>query len=328
MKTIYIVLLIISEYKIRGCVFMIFKPRIFLSSTLSENLNIRSEIETFFSSIGAEAMLYEKNLTPSVNTMTYRKDILDADFIIFIIKNVYGTRTEKGISGTHEEFQIALDTNIPKHIYIKLGENERDAQELIDEINNNQISYYYFKSDEDLFRRIKETTFTIAKEIMLKKVEEASLPKNSVKKISVKYDYDKAIEIIKIIESMKRVSRYTEFSWVDSTLFHSFIEPIEMYRTNEAWFFIDRRIEDILDELLIIYNQFNQHCYDYTSISGTHRTIKVQVLGEVTISRCSACPNPTLSYTQYEDIVRKFLDKYNEFREYIGRMRLFTDTIV
>lgn len=49
---------------------MIFKPRIFISSTLSENLKVRSKIENFFSSIGAEAMLYEKNLTPSVNTMT------------------------------------------------------------------------------------------------------------------------------------------------------------------------------------------------------------------------------------------------------------------
>lgn len=307
---------------------MIFKPRIFLSSTLNENLKIRSEIEKFYSGIGAEAMLYEKNLTPSVNTMTYRKDILDADFIIFIIKNKYGTRTEKGISGTHEEFQIALETNIPKHIYIKLEESERDAKELIEEIDNNQVSYYYFKNDEDLFKRIKETTFTIAKEIMLKKIEEASLPKNSVKKISVKHDYDKAVDIIKIIESMKKVSRSTEFDWIDSTLFHSFIEPIEMYRDNEAWIFIDRKIEDILDELLSIYKQFNQHSCDYTSIPGTHRTIKVQVLGEIIVSRCSVCPSPKLSHAEYGNIIKAFLDKYNEFREYIGRMRLFTDTII
>lgn len=308
---------------------MFFKPRIFLSSTLSENLKIRSEIETFFSSVGAEALLYEKNLTPSINVMTYRKDILDADFIIFIIKNKYGTRTENGISGTHEEFQIALDNNIPKHVYIKLKENERDAQELIDEINNNQISYYYFKNDDDLLKRIKETTFTIAKEIMLKKVEDASLPKNSIKKISVKYDYNKAIEIIKIIESMKKVNRYTEFDWVDSTLFHSFIEPIVMHKTSEDWFFVDRKAEDILDELIGIYDEFRQHFInDYTIISGTHRTIKIQILGDVTISRCSVCPNPKLSHAQYEEIISRFLKKYNEFREYIARMRLFTDTIV
>lgn len=308
---------------------MIFKPRIFISSTLNENLNIRSEIEKFFSSIGAEVLLYEKNLTPSVNTMTYRKDILDADFIIFIIRNKYGVKTELGISGTHEEFQIAIETNIPKHIYIKLEEDERDANELIKEIDNNQISYYCFKNDKDLLKRIKETTFTIAKEIMLKKVEDASLPKDSIKKISVKHDYNKAIEIIKIVEYMKRVNHSTEFDWIDSTLFNSFIEPIETYRKNEGWFFIDRKTEAVFDELLSIYNQFaNQHRIDYTSIPRTHRTIKVQILGEVTISRCSVCSYPKLSYTQYEVIIRSFLEKYNEFREYVGRMRLFADTII
>lgn len=307
---------------------MIFKPRIFLSSTLNENLKIRSEIEKFYLSIGAEAMLYEKNLTPSVNTMTYRKDILDADFVIFIIKNKYGTRTEQGISGTHEELQIALETNIPKHVYIKLEEGERDANELIEEIDNNQISYYYFNNDEDLLKRIKETTFTIAKELMLKKIEEASLPRNSVKKISVKHDYDKATEIIKIIESMKKVNRYAKFDWIDSTLFDSFIEPIQMHRNNESWLFIDRKIEDILDELLSIYEQFDQHCYDYTSIPGTYRIIKVAVLGEVGVSRCSVCQQPKLSHSQYADIIRSFLEKYTEFKEYIGKMRLLTDTIV
>lgn len=52
---------------------MYFKPRIFISSTLKENLGVRSEIEEFFSIVGAEVLLYEKNLTPSVTPMTYRK---------------------------------------------------------------------------------------------------------------------------------------------------------------------------------------------------------------------------------------------------------------
>ncbi|MCB8817379.1 DUF4062 domain-containing protein [Desulfosporosinus shakirovi] len=307
---------------------MMFKPRIFLSSTLSENLNIRSKIEEFFSSIGAEAMLYEKNLTPSVDAMTYRKDIFDADFIIFIIKNKYGNKTEKGISGTHEEFQIALETNIPKHIYIKLENNESDAKELIEEIDNNQISYYYFKNDNDLLKRIKETTFTIAKEIMLRKIEEAQLPKNSVKKISVKYDYDQAIDIIKIIESMKRVNRLSEFDWTDSTIFDSFIETIVMFKSGEEWIFIDRKIEDLLDDLISIYEEFScSHSNDFTSIPSTFRTIKVPVIGEVMISRCSMCSSPHLSRNQYIDIIRRFLEKYDEFREYIEKMRLFTDSI-
>lgn len=305
---------------------MIFKPRIFISSTLSENLSIRTKSEKFFSEIGAEAMLYEKNLTPSVNTMTYRKDILDADFIIFIIKNQYGKRTEAGISGTHEELQIALDTNIPKHVYIKLNDGDSDAKELIEEIDNNQISYYYFRDDNDLLKRIKETTFTIAKEIMLKKVEDSQLPKNSVRKICVKYDYDRAVEIIKTIESMKKVSR--SFDWIDSTLFDSFMEPIQMYRDGEVWIFNDGRIENILDEMISIYRQFDSHSSDYTSIPNTDRNIKVQVLGEIIVSRCTVSQNPRLSRNQYEDIIRLFFQKYKEFKEYIGNIKLHTDTII
>ncbi|MBV4438759.1 DUF4062 domain-containing protein [Clostridium tyrobutyricum] len=307
---------------------MIFRPRIFISSTLSENLNIRSEIETFFSSVGAEAMLYEKNLTPSSNIMTYRKDIFDADFIIFIIKNQYGNRTETGISGTHEELQLALEANIPKHVYIKLKDGERDAQELIEEIDNNQISYYYFKDDESLLKRIKETTFTIAKEIMLKKVEDAQLPKNSVKKISFKYDYDKAVEIMKIVESMKKVNNSLRLDWIDSTLFDSFIEPIKMYRDGEEWVFIDKKIEDILDEMLITYGKFSSHCYDYISVPGSYRTIKVAILGKVIISNCSVCRSPKLCRDEYRKIIFEFFEKYNQLREYIGKMRVFVDTIM
>ncbi|URZ05929.1 DUF4062 domain-containing protein [Clostridium felsineum] len=307
---------------------MIFRPRIFISSTLSENLNIRSEIEAFFSSVGAEAMLYEKNLTPSSNTMTYRKDILDADFIIFIIKNQYGNRTEIGISGTHEELQLALEANIPKHVYIKLEDGERDAQELIEEIDNNQISYYYFKDDESLLKRIKETTFTIAKEIMLKKVEDAQLPKNSVEKISFKYDYYKAVEIMKIVESMKRVNNSLGVDWIDSTLFDSFIEPIKMYRDDEGWVFIDKKIEDILNEMLITYEQFSSHCCDYTSVPNSHKTIKVAILGEVNISNCSVCYSPKLCRDEYMKIIFEFFEKYNQLREYIRKMRVFVDTII
>lgn len=307
---------------------MIFRPRIFLSSTLSENLKIRFKIESFFTSVGAEAMLYEKNLTPSINIMTYRKDILDADFIVFIIKNKYGAKTEKGISGTHEELKIALETKIPKHVYIKLENGDSEAKKIIEEIENNQISYYYFRNDEELLKRIKETTFTIAKDIMLKKVEEAQLPRDVIKKISVNHDYEEAIQIIKIVESMKQVHSNTEFDWIDSNLFDTFMSPIQDYKNRGKWVFIDGRIENILEDLLAIYNKFNVHCNDYTSIPGTHREVEVEILGKVTISRGSVCSNPQLEYVQYENIIREFFQKYNELREYVGNMRLVTDTII
>lgn len=307
---------------------MIFKPRIFISSTLNENLKIRSKIEDFFSSIGAETLLYEKNLTPSVNAMTYRRDILDADFIIFIIKNEYGTRTDYGISGTHEELIISLENKIPKHVYIKLEDGETNAKELIDEINNNQISYYYFKNDTDLLKRIKATTFTIAKEIMLKKLEDSQLSKYSIKRISTKYDYERAVEIIKIIESMKKVENNFRFDWVDTNIFDAFISPIVDSKERERWIFIDKKIEDILDELLVIYHKFNCHCIDYTTIPGTNRSFEVDILGQVTINSCSVCRKPELSRDGYMSIIKEFFEQYSKLRKYIEKMRLDTDTII
>ena len=43
-----------------------------------------------------------------------------------------------------------------------------------------------------------------------------------------------------------------EFDWIDTTVFDSFIEPIEMHKTAEEWIFIDKIAGDILDEMLAI----------------------------------------------------------------------------
>lgn len=43
-----------------------------------------------------------------------------------------------------------------------------------------------------------------------------------------------------------------EFDWIDTTVFDSFIEAIEMHKTAEEWIFIDKIAGDILDEMLAI----------------------------------------------------------------------------
>lgn len=62
----------------------------------------------------------------------------------------------------------------------------------------------------------------------------------------------KQLEIIKIIESMIYFGNNNEFDWIDTTVFDSFIEPIEMHKTAEEWIFIDKIAGDILDEMLAI----------------------------------------------------------------------------
>lgn len=162
---------------------------------------MRKEVEEHFKSVGGEPLLYEINLTPSTIPMTYRQDILEADFILLIMKDNYGTETEKGLSGTHEEYRIAKENKIPIHVY--LTSNQEQTNELVEELNRDGVSYYYFDSDEELVARIKETTFTIAKEILLNQLSQLNLDGNLVRKIVSNHDYYKSLEIIKIIENMK-----------------------------------------------------------------------------------------------------------------------------
>lgn len=304
---------------------MVFKPRIFISSTLKENLSIRNELKDFYKSVGAESILYEKDLTPSIHQMTYRKDILDADFIIFIIKDEYGQETDKGISGTHEEFKIALDTNIPKHVYIKLGSYKQDAKKIIDEINNNQISYYYFHNDEELLSRIKETTFTIAKEIMLKKIEDSKLSKRVIKKLIGKSDYDTSIEIMRIIEFMINIGESdSRIDWVNSTLFDDFIEPLTYDYSNT---FIDKQLQNIFEEMLEIYGKYNHHCNDYTT-QGNHFIFTSSVLGNIIVRNCKLTnANPKYSKEYYKNVIKEFLEKYREFKKLVGKLKIEVDIL-
>jgi len=253
---------------------------------------------------------------------------LDADFIIFIIKNSYGAKTDQGISGTHEEFLIALDTQIPKHVYIKLGKKQRSTKKLVDEISGSNISFYYYHEDADLLKRIKETTFTIAKEIMLKKLEDTQLPKTSVKKLSVNYDYRRALEIIKIVDAMISIAKNLAFDFVDSTIFTVFISPILMENSYQNWMFVDQKIEELLSEMLNAFGGFSNHGIDYTATGRPRNINNVPVLDKVMIYNCRLTnPSPSMSRSEYKEIVNNFFEKYNEFRGYIERMKVFSDSL-
>lgn len=233
------------------------------------------------------------------------------------------------MSGTHEEFRITLSSKIPKHVYIKLDSTDKASKELIEEINNNGVSYYYFKDDAELLERIKETTFTIAKETMLYKVENTQLPHKTVGKICSNHDYIQAIDIIKIIKEMMWLHSNREYDFVDSNIFDSFIEPIAYEVNRQGWFFVNKELENKIKGMLEIYNEFGKtHCDDYTSNPGTHREYSVEILDKVTISMCSSTPYSKNTREHYLDIVERFLDKYCDFETYVANMKLTSDTII
>lgn len=303
---------------------MAFKPRIFISSTFSDNKKVRERIKKHFMELGAEPLLYESNLTPSTKPMTYRKDILEADFVILIMKDNYGTETDWGISGTHEEYKLAKENQIPIHVY--LMSRESTDNKLIKELKADQVSYYYFKTDAELLKRLKETSFIIAEEIILKNLAQKKLPYFTVRQLSYNADYQRAIELIRSIEVMRKYHNQFSFDYLTTTIFADFIEPIIYYFTQQEHIFINWKVEDALSDMILIAQKFiYNHTLDYTTIPNTHTKLVDGASESVLVSRVSYHKNTDLSHEDYLQMLKDFFEKYEKFKDLVKDLRLFVD---
>ena len=310
---------------------MIFKPRIFISSTFRENEKLRSDLGDFFESVGAEPMLYEYNLTPSVLPSTYRKDVAEADFVILIIKDNYGTKTERGISGIHEELKIALDLNLPLHVYHSKGsevmsEPEFEIKEFKDLIHSNRISYYIFNGDSDLLERIKETTFEISNEIVMRKLSKMALDRGTVEKIKANYDYLQAVGMIKVIEYLKKVS--TQISPIDTDLFDALKYLFDWAEVND-WVFIDKDLKENCKAMEVQLSAFfHTHGNDYTTKDFVIRTIRIPGYGnqDVAVHPLIQIQFPRKQKSEYVALINKFFKIFEKFKKRAGEIKLSADT--
>lgn len=303
---------------------MAFKPRIFISSTFSDNKKVRERIKKHFIELGAEPLLYESNLTPSTKPMTYRKDVLEADFVILIMKDNYGTETDWGISGTHEEYKLAKENQIPIHVY--LMSSESTDNKLIKELKADQVSYYYFKTDIELLKRLKETSFIIAEEIILKNLAQKKLPHFTVRQLSYNADYQRAIELIRSIEVMKKYNNQFSFDYLTTTIFVDFIEPIIYYFKQQEHIFINWKLDDALSDMILIAQKFlYNHTLDYTTIPNTHTKLVDGASEEVLVSRLSYHKNTDLSHEDYHQLLKDFFEKYEKFKDLVKDLRLLVD---
>lgn len=306
---------------------MIFRPKIFISSTFKENEKIRKQIRNYFHSVGAEPLLYEHELTPSTQPMTYRTNLLDADFMILIIKNDYGNETELGISGIHEEYKIAHSNKIPLHVYLKNTNAKSDEKDnpLVKELKKDGISYYYFNSDTDLLNRLKETTFTIAKEIMLNDITNSKIPKDSIIKLAGDSDYNRAMEIISIIESMKDVVKKNELDWIYTDIFTVCLEPIHYEFVSAHHHFINWKLDECLNNMLKISATYmNQSTTDFTP-NRNCKQYYINVLGKVDVYRLDS--QNSISLKHYQDILDNFFTAYDDFKTVVQNMRTEIDMI-
>lgn len=303
---------------------MAFKPRIFISSTFSDNQKVRERIKKHFIESGAEPLLYESNLTPSSKPMTYRKDILEADFVILIMKDNYGTETDWGISGTHEEYKLAKENQIPIHVYLMSSESTNNK--LIKELIADQVSYYYFKTDTELLKRLKETSFIIAEEIILKHLAQKKLPYFTVRQLSYNADYQRAIELIRSVEMMRKYNNQFSIDYLTTTIFADFIEPIIYYFKQQEHVFINWKLDDALSDMILIAQKFiYNHSLDYTTIPNTHTKLADGTSEGFLVSRVSYYKNTDLSNEDYHQLLKEFFEKYEKFKDLVKDLRLLVD---
>lgn len=315
---------------------MIFKPRIFIGSTFKENKKSRSDLEVFFESIGAEPMLYEYNLTPSVQPSTYRKDVAEAGFVIMIIKNDYGKKTERGTSESSEELKIALTLNLSLHVYYKNDskifksksrlEPEIEVQKFKGLIDDNRISYYRFNDDLDLLKRIKETTFKIANEIVMRKLSKMALDRGTVVRMKGNHDYLQAIGVIKIIDYLKKMSG--RLDPIDTNLLGALEYLFEWIKEND-WIFIDNGLRDDCKAMEIqISNFFVTHLNDYITRDSIMDTIEIPMYGDVVVSPLTRVERPRKQRNEYIAIINKFFKTFEKFKKRVGKIKLSADTFL
>ena len=295
---------------------MIFRPRLFISSTFSENEDLRDKIRSYFISIGGEPLLYEHELTPSVMPNTYRNDVLDADFVILIIKEEYGTQTDTGLSGIHEEYLIAKNHNIPMHVYIKKQSTEIKGNKnpLIDEIKNKGVSYYYFENDEDLLKRMQETTFTIAKEIMLSKVSVENLPHDMLAKTVGQLDYERGIVVVSIIESVKEHVKRLEMDWIYSNIIVELFDKFNYEFGMKEHNFINWKLDDKMREMLRLASTFSIHSAEDFIANNNYRNVEVPIIGKLDFCSVNNRNGSTWGHNNYLKALRSLNKKYKEFK--------------
>ena len=308
---------------------MIFRPKIFISSTFKENEKIRNQIRDYFYSVGAEPLLYEYELTPSIQPMTYRINLADADFMIMIVKDNYGTETESGLSGIHEEYKIAHNNNIPLRVYLKKDSSSSEGVDnpLLDDLKKDGISYYYFDNDKDLLKRLKETTFTIAKEIMLKEIETSKIPKESIIRLAGNSDYIRAMQVVSIIESMKDAVQVYELDWITSNMFSACLECISYEFASLGHHFINWKIDDALNEMLAIANEYSNHfCRDFTS-NGHYREYPVKIINLVNVSHSTYNKVTDWALGDYQNKMKEFFKAYEDFKKLVQNIKTEIDII-
>lgn len=279
---------------------MYFKPTIFLSSRLNGLINLRKKIKKILQKAGADVVTYEDDLTPSTKELTYRYDIKKSDFVLFIIDE-NGNPTNSGLSGTEEELLLAIENKIPYHIYLKKDFPNDNKRKLYENIKKSSASYYIYKDENDLIKRIKSTIFIIAYDILSNDYRNYyPLTKKKIKSFSFNNDYLKA---------EKFLQEFTEFDNLRLPINKKIPSLVGLFDEYENdTFFFDKELDSCFEEAIDKYLEIsNNRSNDYTPLPGPIQKIKTPHYNFI-IKEDEKCPSTI--YTKFD-----YLLEYEEFKK-------------
>ncbi len=304
---------------------MYFKPRIFISSTMGDKLQLRTDIKNEFEKHGAEVALYEKDLTPSVDLNTYRSDVLKADFVIFIIDDRYGKKTEFGISGTEEEFVLVQNNRIPFHVYLKQVRKTKNAKAFEEKLKTQGISFYYYNSEEELKEKLFSTSFTIARDIIYNNIDQLSLDRNLIRKLAIKCDYEICLSICSGFEKVIEITNNTGFSLDNSNILIATFSPYVTQILQNKPGLIDKQLDNLLRAFLLNISALTQKI-SIESIPG-RASQEIAFLGEQKISLNFNSWIQPVDSNWYSTQVNNIVMSYNAFRGYLSNMKIEGDLL-
>lgn len=309
---------------------MYFKPRIFVSSAMRNNAEIRCKINKLIESLGAECLLYEQNLTPSTLNKTYRYDIMEADFVILIIDDEYGSCTDMGISGTEEEFNIAIENNLKLHVYIKDvdGGNTIDSKQKAfkEKIENKAISYYYYKNDEDLLNRIQSSICTIVKEIVINNISHEKIDMNTLLKISFDHDYKLAMGFIILYKEMMELidNENNPLDYMTTNVMMEYNDNAYSYLKTNQNVFLDQKLYDCVFHCYSLAHEFIERQSNDITFNREIRHEYSKIYKEITIMSS----NDSINKNSEDWYKQKFTEYKNSFEKlitYIEKRKTMVD---
>ena len=304
---------------------MYFKPRIFISSVMKGKLKLRENIKEWFESAGAEVALYEKDLTPSATPYTYRDDILQTDFVIFILDERYGAKTNTGLSGTEEEFHIVSHNKKPCHIYLKKTKKTDEAKKFEDLIKSKGISYYYYKNEADLLQRIKSTSFTIAKDICISNLYNQKIEPYIINKAAKQSDYNQGVYYCEMFESLLEICSKTPYKIENSNLLIAAFDGLSDWVNNTKTIFIDQKLEELFREIFVCINEIN--VYISTASSSTLPFVNLAFPHMNEINVCFNNCSGTYDAVWVNNKAGEMTNKYFAFKTYLAYMQIEGDLL-